>query len=87
MLPLVHIFELKRVNTYPDRPRNQLNVEEADRLDFDEAMLPEDSWERILNEDEFEAEKIMDVRSGIKTRFGRIQRQYLVQWKRLGDPT
>ena len=61
MLPLVHIFELKRVNTYPDRPRNQLNVEEADRLDFDEAMLPEDSWERTLDGDGFEVEKIMDV--------------------------
>ena len=43
-----------------------MNVEEADRLDFDEAMLPEDSWERTLDEDEFEAEKIMDVRSGRK---------------------
>ena len=70
-----------------DWPRNQLSVEEADRLDFDEAMLPEDSWERTLDEDEFEVEKIIDVRSGTKTRFGRIQRQYLRQWKGSGDPT
>ena len=75
MLPLVHIFELKRVNTYPDRPRNQLNVEEADRLDFDEAMLPEDIWERKLDEDEFKAETITDVRYGMETRFGRFKHQ------------
>ena len=49
-------------------------------------MLPEDSWARLLDEDEFEVEKITDVRSGMKTRFGKIQRQYLVQWKGSGDP-
>ena len=43
LFPLVHISKMKRVKKFPDRPRNQLNVEEADRLDFDEAMLPEDS--------------------------------------------
>ena len=87
LFPLVHISKLKRVKTYPDRPRNQLNVEEAYRLDFYEAMLPEDSWERTLDEDEFKATTIMDVRSGRKIRFGRIQRQFLVQWKGSGDPT
>ena len=50
-------------------------------------MLPEDSWERTLDEDEFEVEKILDVRSGRRTRFGRVQRQYLVQWKGSVDPT
>ena len=69
-----------------DRSKNQLSVEEADLLDFDKAMLPEDSWARLLDEDEFEVEKITDVRSGMKTRFGKIQRQYLVQWKGSGDP-
>ena len=84
---MVHIYKLKRVKNFPDRSRNQLNVEEAYRLDFDEAILPEDSWERALDEDESEVEKIMDVRSGKNTRFGRVQRQYLVQWKGSGDPT
>ena len=64
-----------------------LNVKEADRFDFDESLLPEDSWERTLDEDEFEVEKILDVRSGRRTRFGRLQRQYLVQWKGSVDPT
>ena len=62
-LPLVHISKFKVLKIFQDRPINQLNVEEADRLDFDEAMLLEDSWERTLDE---------DARSGIKTRFGRI---------------
>ena len=47
-----------------------LNVEEADRVDFDEALLPEDSWKGDLEEGEFEVEKIIDVRSGQTTRYG-----------------
>ena len=72
---------------FPDWPKDQLNVEEADHLDFGEAQLPEDSWERPLDEDRFEVEKIMYLRSGRKTRLGRIQLHYLVQWKGSGDPT
>ena len=87
LFPLVHVSKIKRVRIYTDRPRNHLNVEEADRLDFDEAMLPEDIWERTLDEDEFEAETITDVRYGMETRFGRFKHQYLVQWKGSGDPT
>ena len=51
LFPLVHISKLKRMKIFPDRPQNQLQVGEADRLDFDEAMLPEDSWGRTLHED------------------------------------
>ena len=61
LFPLVHISKLKRVELFPDRAQNQLQVRKADRLDFDEAMLPEDSWGSTLHEDEFEVEKIMDV--------------------------
>ena len=81
LFALLHISELKRVKIFPDRPGNQLNVEEAGLLDFDEVMLPEDIWERPSDENEFEVDKIMDVRSGRKTYFGRIQRHYLVQCK------
>ena len=52
LFPLIHISKLKRVKIFPDR------------LDFNEAMLTEDSWECTVDEDEFEVEKIMDVRSG-----------------------
>ena len=61
LFPLVHISKLKRVKIFPDISRNELNVEVADRLDLNESMLPGDSWERTLDEDEFKVEKIMDV--------------------------
>lgn len=47
-------------------------------FDFDEALLPEDSWSVDLEEGEFEVEKIVDVRSARKTRYGRIHRQFQV---------
>ena len=87
LFPLIHISKLERVKTFPNRLKNLFNVEEADRLNFDESLLPEDSWERTLDEDEFKVEKIMDVRSGRRTHFGRVQRQYLVLWKGSVDPT
>ena len=40
--------------------QSQLNVGESDRVDFDEALLPEDSWEGELDDDEFEVMEIMD---------------------------
>ena len=43
LFPLVHISKPKRVKTFPGWRKNLLNVEEADRLDNDEALLPEDS--------------------------------------------
>lgn len=84
---MVHISKLKRVRNFPDRPKNVLEVDESDRFDFDEAMLPEDSWNRSLDADEFEVEKIVDMRSGRKTRYGRVHREFLVQWKGYSDPS
>ncbi|OWY99735.1 reverse transcriptase [Phytophthora megakarya] len=60
---------------------------EADRLDFDEILLPEDSWVPDLGADEYEVERISDVRSGKKTRFGRIYREFLVHWAGYAKPT
>ena len=62
-------------------------MNESDRVDFDEALLPEDSWEGDLDEDEFEVTKIVDVRSGRKTRYGRVHRQFLVHWKGHEEPS
>ncbi|KAE8960228.1 hypothetical protein PR001_g30451 [Phytophthora rubi] len=44
LFPVVHVSKLKLVRQFPDRPGTELTVDEADRLDFDEALLPEDSW-------------------------------------------
>lgn len=87
LFPVVHISKLKRVKMFPDRPKNALTVEDGNRFDFDEALLPEDSWMGDLEEGEFEVEKIVDVRSNRKTRFGRIHRQYKVFWKGHADPS
>ncbi|OWZ02014.1 hypothetical protein PHMEG_00026504 [Phytophthora megakarya] len=44
--PVVHISRLKPVNEFSSRPTTQLAPEAEDsRMDFDEALLPEDSWE------------------------------------------
>ncbi|OWZ00773.1 hypothetical protein PHMEG_00027964 [Phytophthora megakarya] len=84
---VVHVSKLKLVKDFPDRPRVELTVNEADRLDFDEILLPEDSWVPDLGADEYEVERISDVRSGKKTRFGRIYREFLVHWAGYDEPT
>jgi hypothetical protein len=44
-----------------------------------------DSWDGDLEEGEYEVEAIVDVRSGRKTRYGRVHRQFLVKWKGYPD--
>ncbi|CAH0475909.1 unnamed protein product [Peronospora belbahrii] len=41
-------------------PENLLVAEDVDRVNFDEAMLPEDSWEGDLEISEYEGEWIME---------------------------
>ncbi|OWZ14206.1 hypothetical protein PHMEG_00012338 [Phytophthora megakarya] len=45
--PVVHLSRLKAVNEFCDRPKTPLSrdVAEKERFDFDEELLPEDSWE------------------------------------------
>ena len=59
LFPVIHVSKLKLIKMFPERPTNLLNVGETDRVDFDEALLPEDSWEGDLEEDEFEVEKLL----------------------------
>ncbi|OWY93935.1 hypothetical protein PHMEG_00036482 [Phytophthora megakarya] len=87
IFPVVHVSKLKLVKDFPDRPRAELTVDEADRLDFDEILLPEDSWVPDLGADEYEVERILDVRSGKKPRFGRIYREFLVHWTGYDEST
>jgi len=87
LFPVVHVSKLKQVKVFPDRPKNQLTLDEADRMDFDEALLPEDSWEGDLDVNEFEVDRIVDMRSGRKTRYGRVHRQFLVHWKGYDEPS
>ena len=79
--------KLKRVREFPDRPNNRLTVDEADRIDFDECLLPEDSWMRELEEGEYEVEEILESRVDKKTRYGRQRREFLIRWKGHADPS
>ena len=60
-------------------------MDEADRFDFDEALLPEHGWESDLEEGEYVVEEVLDVRSDRETRYGRVHRQFLVKWKEYPD--
>ncbi|GMF67841.1 unnamed protein product [Phytophthora fragariaefolia] len=76
LFPVVHVSKLKLVKIFPDRPQIQLSPDVTCRLDFDESLLPEDSWTQDLGEDEFEVEKITDMRTSRRTRYGRVYREF-----------
>ncbi|OWZ02954.1 reverse transcriptase [Phytophthora megakarya] len=44
IFPVVHVSKIKLVKVFPDQPIACLNGSEGDRVDLDEALLPEDSW-------------------------------------------
>ncbi len=78
--PLVHVSKLRRKREWPARPQIQLTVEEGGRVDFDEALLPEDSWSDLRDGD-YEVTEILDRRTTrAATRGGKPRREYLVQW-------
>uniref|UniRef100_H3H5N5 Integrase catalytic domain-containing protein n=1 Tax=Phytophthora ramorum TaxID=164328 RepID=H3H5N5_PHYRM len=87
LFPIVHVSKLKAVKVFSDRPDVTLATDESGRFDFDEALLPEDSWEGDRSDDEFEVERIADVRSGRKTRYGRVHREFQVFWKGYTEPS
>jgi len=88
LYPLVHISKLKAVRVFPTRPETRLTVPDDGRFDFDEELLPEDSWEPDdLGEDVFEVEKIVNMREGRATRYGRTLREFEVKWRGYPDTT
>lgn len=56
--PVVHISKLKPVRTFPDMPTTRLTGKRSCRVDLDEALLPDDSSTRDLDEDEYEVDSI-----------------------------
>ncbi|GMF52775.1 unnamed protein product [Phytophthora fragariaefolia] len=52
----------------------------AERLDFDEQLLPEDSWEPDEDEDKYEVEPILDDELPLSTSTTRVQRRFKVKW-------
>ncbi|KAJ8535368.1 hypothetical protein ON010_g13370 [Phytophthora cinnamomi] len=58
--PRVHVSRRKPRALFPKRPTTEVEVSEDD--DFDAVLLPEDSWEPDSERDEYEVEKILDLR-------------------------
>ncbi|KAJ0390839.1 hypothetical protein P43SY_011736 [Pythium insidiosum] len=85
--PLVHVSRLKLKRTFHERPQVDLEVASGDRFDFDEALLPEDSFEPDNEAGEYEVEAIIDHREKRSARQGRPLKEYLVRWKGYDDPT
>ncbi|GMF66106.1 unnamed protein product [Phytophthora lilii] len=87
--PVVHVSRLKAVNEFEDRPRTQLapGVTEEARLDFDEELLPEDSWEPDRLAGEYEVERILDDRTPLSTGTERAIREFKVKWVGYDEPT
>ncbi|OWZ14665.1 hypothetical protein PHMEG_00011819 [Phytophthora megakarya] len=81
LFPIVHVSKLKPVREFPSRPELRLTVPVDERFDFDEELLPKDSWEtRDVGGGVYEVEQILDVREGRNTRYGRTRRGFHVKW-------
>ncbi|OWZ09714.1 hypothetical protein PHMEG_00017544 [Phytophthora megakarya] len=87
IFPVVHVSKIKLVKIFPDRPVARLDESEGDPVDFDEALLPEDSWTQDRDPHEYKVEQISDMRTGKRDRYGRIYREVLVHWRGYEDPT
>ncbi|OWZ13638.1 LOW QUALITY PROTEIN: hypothetical protein PHMEG_00013002 [Phytophthora megakarya] len=61
-----------------DRPVIRLTTQDQDRLDFDEALPPGNSWIQDRDPDEYEVEKISGMSTGRRTRYGRILREFWI---------
>lgn len=85
VLPLVHISRLKPFVSRMARPRERVEGVQGD--EFDEALLPEDSWYEEGADDEYEVEKVLECRYKQRTRNGRRLREYLVKWEGYDEPS
>jgi hypothetical protein len=89
IFPVVHVSRLKLCREHPVRPQVDLRVtSDGDRFDFDEALLPSDSWEPDEDAGRFEITEILDMEIHRPTRSARHKRRYLVRWRQAGsDPS
>ncbi|KAE9286022.1 hypothetical protein PF008_g26770 [Phytophthora fragariae] len=87
--PVVHVSRLKAVSEFGDRPKVRLapEVDEESRVDFDEELLLEDSWEPGHPSGEYEVETILDDRTPLSTRTNRAVREFKVKWVGYEEPT
>ncbi|GMF61217.1 unnamed protein product [Phytophthora fragariaefolia] len=87
--PVVHVSRLKAVKELGERPTTRLRPEldETERFDFDDELLPEDSWEPDENENRFEVEAILDDEIPLSTSTSRDQRRFKVKWVGYDEPS
>ncbi|GMF39361.1 unnamed protein product [Phytophthora fragariaefolia] len=80
--PVIHVSRLKAEKGFGDRPNVRLIRELTDeaRVNFDEELLPEDSWEPDMLTGEYEVESILDDRRPMETSTRRSVREFLVKW-------
>ncbi|GMF56429.1 unnamed protein product [Phytophthora fragariaefolia] len=87
--PVVHVSRLKKVADLGQRPTAKLvdELNENDRFDFDEELLPEDTRERSDISDKYEVEAILDDKIPNSTSTSRAQRLFKVKWVGYDEPT
>ncbi|KAE8993524.1 hypothetical protein PR003_g21892 [Phytophthora rubi] len=87
--PVVHVSRLKAVKESAERPTTRLRPElsEAERFDFDEDLLPEDSWEPEEGEDRYEVEAILDDELPLSTSTAKTQRKFKAKWVGYEEPS
>ncbi|OWZ07626.1 LOW QUALITY PROTEIN: hypothetical protein PHMEG_00019961 [Phytophthora megakarya] len=64
----------------PFRMKRKVGEIRDARLDFDEELLPEDSWEAAAVDGKFEVEAILDDRTPISASTARLLREFEVKW-------
>ncbi|GMF25856.1 unnamed protein product [Phytophthora fragariaefolia] len=87
--PVVHVSRLKKVADLGQRPTAKPvdELSENDRFDFDEELLPEDSWELSDTSDKYEVEAILDDKIPNSTSTTRAERLFKVKWVSYDEPT
>ncbi|GMF55654.1 unnamed protein product [Phytophthora fragariaefolia] len=87
--PVVHVSRLKKVADLGQRRTAKLvdELSENDRFDFDEELLPKDSWELSDASDKYEVEAILDDNIHNSTSTSRAQRLFKVKCVGYDEPT
>ncbi|OWZ14382.1 hypothetical protein PHMEG_00012141 [Phytophthora megakarya] len=75
----VHVSCLKPRALFPRRPIDEVTLDENDELDAE--LLPEDRCDADNQNDEYEVERILDLRWTKRTRTSRRTRECLIKWK------
>ncbi|POM61587.1 hypothetical protein PHPALM_29376 [Phytophthora palmivora] len=87
--PVIHVSRLKKVADAEKRPTTRLiaELEEDQRFDFDEELLPEDSWEPDEGASQYEVEAILDDELPLSTSTARNERRFKVKWVGYEEPS